>query len=94
MFTVLWNGNELFRIQLRIFLFRIQPILFKQIWGGKILNILNSIKKKNLPYQLSDIFNFILQYNKQSRIHSPKLEMKFLFICSFIFSWIRIQKNI
>ena len=68
----------------------IPTILFKHLYLEIVKNTLNSIIKKNI----STIWHFllntaVLQYTG-SRI---RRETTFLFICSFIFCWIRIRNN-
>ena len=74
------------------FRIRIQPLFFKANLEIKT-HILNSIKTKNLPTICHFPFHTTLQ---SYRTHSPeftclKLEIKFLFICSFIFCWIPVR---
>ena len=60
------------------------------IFGNCKKTTLKSIIKKNLSTICNFIFHTtVLQYSK-SRIQR---EMTFLFICSFIFCWIRIRNN-
>ena len=85
--AVLWIWNDLFRIQLRFFGFPDPTYIFKDNLEI-IKNTLISIKKKNIL----TIGSFLCKVQFYST-HSPELEIQFLIISSFIFSWIRIRNK-
>ena len=81
------SGSSFEFLEFRI---RINPILFKDILDCLKTHHIQ-LKTESFKFQLSAIFYFILPV--QSFSTGLYLGLSFLFICSFIFCWIRIRNN-
>ena len=87
--AVLLIRNVILRIRIQPHIFRV-PDLYN-------LGIFGNLKKKHVKFNpREESTNYLLQsYSTRSpEFTGLKFEIKFLFICGYIFFWIRIQEKV
>ena len=98
--TVLWIRNDLFRIRIQLWIFRVPDPdpgkssgsnpCYLSIFGNCKQNHLKFNHKKNLSTICHFLFHTTVLQHTKSGIQR---EITFSFICFFIFCWIRIRNN-